>query len=152
MMKIFGNNKQVKFNFTILETFVAGIVLNGGEVKSIRANRISLKESFIRVKNGEAWLVQAHVSRPEYLDAFTKFDETQDRKLLLTKKEIKFLQEEVSQAGLTVMPTMIYQPEDSGKIKLEIVLCKGKQLHDKRESLKEADIKRETDRAMKERR
>lgn len=149
-MKIFANNKAVKFNFTVLETFVAGVMLIGAEVKSIRANRISLKESFIRVKDGEAWLVQAHIAKPEYLDAFTKYDETRDRKLLLTKRELTFLQQEVSQAGLTVMPTLMYQPDDSGKVKLEIVLCKGKQLHDKRHSLKEADIKREQERILKD--
>lgn len=149
-MTLFGNNKQVRHNYEVLETFVAGIVLQGAEVKSIRAGKISLKESFIRVKNGEAWLVQAHVGRPDYLDAFTKFNETSDRKLLLTKKEILFLQQEVTQQGLTVMPLKIYQPDDARKIKLEIALCKGKQLHDKRETLKRKQQEMDTKREMKD--
>ena len=146
-MKAYNNNRKVKHEYEIIKKFTAGVSLIGAEVKSIRNSRISLKEAYIKIKDSQAFLVQAHITKPDYLDGFTKFDETRARRLLLTKNELSELQKAVTQDGLTVMPLSIYQPDGGKKIKMDIAICKGKKLYDKRETLKrktqEMDAKRE---------
>lgn len=149
-MKAYANNKAVRHNYHIRETYTAGISLEGGEVKSVRNGQISLKESYIRVKDNQAFLVQAHIAKPGYLDGFTKFNETRDRRLLLTKKELKQLQKAVQEPGKTVMALQIFQPDDAKKIKIQIAVCEGKQLFDKRNDLKTKAQEMDTKRALKD--
>lgn len=148
-MIVFAQNKKAFFDYEILDTIEAGIMLEGAEVKSIRANRISLKESYVKIKNGEVWLTNAHIAIPGYVPHYARFDEKQDRKLLLHKKEIAKLQGKISEKGYTLVITKIYQSESSNKIKVIIALAKGKKSYDKKQSLKESDIKREMDRTLK---
>lgn len=148
-MKIFVQNKKAKFEYDWLETYEAGIMLEGGEVKSIRAAHISLSESYVTIYKGEVWLTKAHISVPSYVPQHLRFDETRDRKLLLHAKEIVKLQSRVKEKGLTLIVTKVYQPNSSKKIKCEIALVRGKKLYDKRQTIKERDIRRETDREMK---
>lgn len=150
-MKQFASNKKVKFDYEIVKNYVAGMSLIGPEVKAIREGRISLKESFIKIVNNEAYLVQAHISRPTYLDSFTKFNETRQRKLLLTKAELRELQQAVTQKGLTVMALSCFQPDNAKNIKLSIAICKGKRDYDKRETLKRKQQELDSKRAMSER-
>ena len=148
-MKIFAQNKKAKFEYEWLETYEAGIMLEGGEVKSIRAAHISLSESYVTIYEGEVWFTKAHISVPSYVPQHLRFDETRDRKLLLHAKEIVKLQSRVKEKGLTLIVTKVYQPDSSKKIKCEIALARGKKLYDKKQTIKERDIRRETDREMK---
>lgn len=149
IMKIFAQNKKAKFEYEWLDTFEAGIMLEGGEVKSIRANHISLNESYVKIYKGEVWLTQAHIAVPSYIPQHIRFDEVQDRKLLLHKKEIVKLISRIKEKGLTLIVTKVYQPNDSKKIKCEIALARGKKLYDKKQTIKERDISREAARDMR---
>jgi len=148
-MKIYATNKKAKFEYEWLDTFEAGLVLEGGEVKSIREGKISLKESFVKIENGELWLTKCHISVPSYIPSFNRFDEKRDRKVLMHKREIVRLMSKVKEKGLTLIIVKIYQPNDSKKIKCEVALAKGKRLFDKKNTIKERDIKREMDREIK---
>lgn len=148
-MTIFAQNKKAFFDYEILDTIEAGIILEGAEVKSVRANKISLKESYVKIKNGEVWLTNAHIAVPSYVPQYARFDEKQDRKLLMHKKEIAKLQGKISEKGYTLVITKIYQSEASNKIKVHVALAKGKKTYDKKQTLKEADIKREMERTLK---
>lgn len=148
-MILYAQNKKAKFEYEWLDTFEAGIILSGGEVKSIRANRISLRESYIKIKNGEVWLTQAHIPVPDYIIQYDRFEETRDRKLLMHKKEIMKLKSKLDEKGLTLIVTKIYQADNSKKIKVEVALARGKKLYDKKNTLKERDISREMDRTIK---
>ncbi len=135
--------------YEILDTFEAGIMLNGGEVKSIRSNKISINETYVRVKNGEMWLIGSHIPVPSYVPDFSRFEEKRDRKLLMHKREIIRLKSKSDEKRLTLVITKIYQPDNCGKIKCEIALAKGKNTVDKKHDLMEKDIKREMDRDIK---
>jgi SsrA-binding protein len=149
-MKPFAQNKKVRHEYTIMDTFVAGMSITGSEVKAIRDGRISLKESYVKVKNNQAFLVQAHISRPDYLNAFMKFEEVRERRLLLNKAELRTLQKAVDKDGLTVMALKAFQPQGAKTIKLEIALCKGKRDYDKRETLKRKQQDMDAKRSMSE--
>ena len=147
---LYAQNKKAKHDYEWLDKFEAGIVLEGGEVKSIRASRISLKESYVKItKDGEIFLTNAHIPVPNYVPTYARFDEKRDRKLLMHKKEILKLKSKIEEKGLTLVVTKIYQPENTKKIKVQVVLARGKKLFDKKQSIKERDIKREMDRTMK---
>jgi len=134
-------NKKIKFNYEILETIESGIVLLGPEVKSIRDGKLSFGDSFAYIKNNEVWLLNLHIS-PYSLDTVLKPEPTRKRKLLLKKSEIRKLSEKLKKgSGLTLIPASIYQKKKY--IKCELALCKGKKLHDKRETLRERNFKRE---------
>lgn len=148
-MKIFAQNKKAKFEYEWLDTIEAGIMLEGGEVKSIRASHISLNETYVRIYKGEIWLTGAHIAVPSYVPQHLRFDEVRDRKLLLHKKEIDRLVGRIKERGLTLIVTKVYQPNDSKKIKCEIALARGKKLYDKKQTIKERDIRRDSDREMK---
>lgn len=148
-MKIFAQNKKARFEFEWLDTLEVGIVLEGAEVKSIRASKISLKESFVKIRNGEVFLTQSHITVPGYVPHYARFEETRERKLLLHKKEITKLKSKLEEKGLTLIVSKIYQSDSSKKIKVELVLARGKKLFDKKQSIKERDIKREMDRTIK---
>lgn len=134
-------NRKASFEFLFIEEFVAGIVLLGSEVKSIRNGAASFTDSYCYIKDGEIFVKNIHIS--EYKNSsYDEHEPKRDRKLLLTKKEIKRLKVKTQEKGLTIIPTKIFINE-RGLIKMCIALAKGKKLFDKRESLKEKDIKRD---------
>ena len=142
-------NRKARHDYFILEHLEAGIELVGTEVKSIRMGRANLKESYIYTKDGEAFVRGLHISPYEKGNLFNR-DPLRVRRLLLHKREITRLAKQAQQDGLTVIPLALYL-NDSGKVKVEIAFCKGKQLHDKRDSAAERDAAREIDRTLKER-
>lgn len=147
-VKIIATNKKAYHEYFVLEKFEAGIELVGTEVKSIRAGRINLKESWCMIKNGEIFVNGMHISPYEQGNIFNK-DPFRVRKLLMHRKEIDRLFGKIKQDGLTLIPTSVYFK--NSKVKVEIGLCKGKNLHDKRETLAKKQAKRDIDRALKER-
>ncbi len=147
-IKIVANNKKAYHEYFVLEKFEAGIELVGTEVKSIRAGRINLKESWCMIKNGEIFVNGMHISPYEQGNIFNK-DPFRVRKLLMHRREIDRLFGKIKQDGLTLIPTSVYFK--NSKVKVEIGLCKGKNLHDKRETLAKKQAKRDIDRALKER-
>lgn len=147
-MKIVAKNKKAFFDYEILEKYEAGMVLSGSEVKSIRAGRVNLKDSFIKIIKGEAFLFHAHISHLQTTHAFFKPNERRERKLLLHRKEIDKLLGKITQEGLTLVPLMLYFNKRN-KVKIEIALAKGKNLHDKRETLKRKILDREAQMALK---
>jgi SsrA-binding protein len=142
-------NKHVFHDYEILERFEAGLALQGSEVKSIRDGRISLKESYAEVKNGEVFLVKCHISPYEAANIFNH-DPLRDRKLLLHRREIKRLAGKTHERGLTLVPTRVLI-SDRGKIKLELALARGKREYEKREAIKKRDTDREIRAEVKKR-
>jgi SsrA-binding protein len=142
-------NKHVGHDYTILEKFEAGLALQGSEVKAIREGRVSLKESYAEVKNGEVFLVKCHVSPYEAANIFNH-EPLRDRKLLLHRREIKRLAGKTQERGLTLVPTRV-MINDRGKIKLELALVRGKREYEKREALKKRDTDREIRAEIKKR-
>ena len=149
-MKIIATNKKATYDFFILEKLEAGIELQGSEVKSLRLGRVNLKDSFVKIINGEAFLFQAHISTLGTTNLYYKPDEKRPRKLLLHKKEIDKIYGKAQVTGMSIVALKIYF-NHKNKVKLEIALAKGKNLHDKRESLKEKIQNREIAQALKER-
>jgi len=144
-------NKKAYHDYFILESSEAGIELTGNEVKSIRAGRVNLKDSFIRIIRGEMYLLNCHISFLETTHASFRPDELRARKLLMRRKQIDKLFGKVSTEGMTLVPTKMYF-NDKNFLKVEVSLAQGKQLHDKRDALKERDLKREIEVALKDRR
>lgn len=140
-MKAITENKKARFDYEFIKKIEAGIVLKGGEVKSIRKGNVQLKGSYIRIEKGEAWLLGSHIAKYEESNSWTHYLEERERKLLLHKKEIVKLQKDVEQSGFTIVPVKLYINKQ-GKIKIEIALAKGKQAHDKRETIKKRDQER----------
>ncbi|RDU68802.1 SsrA-binding protein SmpB [Helicobacter cholecystus] len=147
-MKMIAKNKKAFFDYEILEKYEAGIVLSGSEVKSIRAGRVNLKDSFIKIVKGEAFLFHAHISYLQTTHTFFRPNETRERKLLLHRKEIDKLLGKISQEGLTLVPLVLYFNKHN-RVKVSIALAKGKNLHDKRETLKRKILDREAQMALK---
>jgi len=139
--KIIAKNKKAFFNYELLDTFEAGISLLGSEVKSIREGRISLKESYAEVKDGEVFLLHCHISPYEAANRFNH-DPRRERKLLLHRREIKRLTGKIKEKGLTLVPTKVLI-NAKGKIKVEVSLAKGKRSYQKKEVIKERDRDRE---------
>lgn len=138
-IKIIDHNKKARFNYEILDTFEAGIQLVGTEVKSLREGKTSIAEAFIQIRNGEAFLHNATI--PHYKQGNrNNHEETRTRKLLLHKKEIQRIDDEVKQQRLTVIATKLYFSK--GKAKIEIALAKGKNLYDKRNTEKERSVEK----------
>lgn len=133
-------NRRASFEYSFLDTYVAGIQLVGVEIKSIRNGRVNLSESYCVFQNGELYLKNTHIS-PYENAGYVKVDPLRDRKLLLNKNELRKLSEGVSRKGLTIVPTKMFI-NDRGLCKVEICLCQGKKNYDKRESLKEKDMKK----------
>lgn len=143
-MKIVANNKKAFFEYFVSDLVEAGIALEGCEVKSVRAGGASLLDSFVVVKNGEMFLKNAYIKTYEKTSSF-KPDEKRTRKLLLNKSEIAKFERMVKEKGFTIIATKLYF-NNSGRVKVEIGLAKGKKLHDKRQTLKEKAIKRDLER------
>lgn len=144
--KVITTNRKAFHDFTILEKYIAGIVLTGTEIKSIRKNAINLKDSFCKIEDNEIFLYKCHISPYEQGNRFNH-DTERTRKLLMTKKEILKIQNKVKQDSYTIVPLEVFLTH--GFAKLEIGLAKGKKLHDKREDIARKDQKREMDRASK---
>ncbi len=147
--KVIAKNRRAFHDYDILETFEAGIELTGTEVRSLRDNNAQLTDAFALIRGGEAWLNNLHI--PPFLNGnLANPDPDRKRKLLLHKKQIRYLAEKTQEKGLAVVPLKIYF-NDRNLVKVEIALARGKKLYDKRTSLKERDVKREIDRALKAR-
>ncbi|MCX8050226.1 MAG: SsrA-binding protein SmpB [Methylohalobius sp.] len=144
---IIAVNRQAKHDYFIEETFEVGLVLEGWEVKSLRAGRVNLKESYVLLKNGEAWLLGAHISPLASASTHVNPDPVRTRKLLLHKRELGRLIGQVERRGYTLIPLKLYWKNNW--VKLEIGLAKGKKLYDKRASEKERDWQREKQRLLK---
>ena len=147
-VKLVAKNPKAYHEYFIVEKFEAGVELFGTEVKSIRAGKLSLKEAWCDIKNGEVFVKQMHIS-PYEQGSFSNRDPLRPKRLLLHKKEIQMLSSKVSQAGYALVPLSVYFK--NSRVKVEIALAKGKKLHDKRAVAAEKDAKRQIDRAMKER-
>lgn len=140
---VLARHRQASHEYAILETFEAGIQLSGTEVKALRQGHVQLREGYVRIENGEAWLLQVHIG--QYAKgSWTNHDPTQRRRLLLHKKEIVHLDMQVRQGGLTLIPLKIYVTRN--KIKLAFGLCRGKKLWDKRHDIAARDASREAER------
>ncbi len=145
-MKIVATNRKAYHDYEILETYEAGIVLKGTEVKSAKNGRINLKDSYAKIENGEIFLINAHISPYSHGNVYNH-DPRRTRKLLLHKKEIMRLYGKVKEKGLTLIPLKAYIK--NGKIKIELGLCKGKKVYDKRAEIKKRDLEREMRYEMK---
>jgi SsrA-binding protein len=143
-MKVITNNKKAFYDYFVSDLVEAGIVLEGSEVKSVRAGGASLAESFVLIKNGEIFLKNAYIKPYEQATSF-KPDERRTRKLLLSRSEIQKFSRAVKEKGFTLVATKIYINK-SGLVKVEIGLAKGKKLYDKRQTLKEKAVKRDIER------
>lgn len=144
--KLICKNRQAYFKYSIIETYEAGVVLVGSEVKSIRAGNVNLKDTYATIKGNEAWLINCHISEYESANQFNH-KPRRDRKLLLHKSEIIKLLSNLKEKGLTLVPTKMYFK--NGKVKMELGLAKGKKLFDKRRDIKEKEEKRSLDKFRK---
>jgi SsrA-binding protein len=144
-----ADNRKAFHDYHILETFEAGIALLGTEVKGIREGKANLRDSYARVEQGEIWLYNAHIN-PYSHRGYANHEPTRRRKLLLHRAEIRKLIGKTVEKGLTLVPTRMYF-NNTGKIKISLALARGKQLHDKRETIKKREVDRETRAMVKER-
>ena len=144
--KMIANNKKAYHDYFILDTYEAGIVLHGTEVKSLRMGKCSIKESFIRIENGEVFIYGMHISPYEKGNIFNK-DPLRVRKLLLHRQEIRKIQGHITQKGYTIVPLSVYF--SGSLVKVEIGLAKGKKLYDKRQDIAKKDQRREAERKFK---
>lgn len=147
-IKIISTNKKAFHDFSILERYVAGMVLTGTEIKSIRSGRINLKDSYAHIENGELWLHKMHISPYEQGNRYNH-DPERTRKLLITKQELKKLIGITKESGITLVPLQLFMKD--GWAKIEIGVAKAKKLHDKRDSLIKKTTDREIERAIKQR-
>ncbi len=145
--KTISLNRVATHDYFVLERIEAGIVLDGGEVKSLRAGNVNLKDSFCIAANGELIIKNMHIAVYDKSGAFNVRDSRRDRKLLLHKKEIIKLKQEIEKKGLTLVPLKLYYKQSL--IKMELGLCKGKHTYDKKRSIMEKDIAREKERVIK---
>jgi SsrA-binding protein len=146
-IKVVANNRKAGFEYFLLETFEAGLALQGSEIKSLRAGQASIQEAYIDIVDGrEAWLVEAHIAPYEQANRFNH-DPKRRRKLLLHKKQIAELWNDVRIKGNTIIPTRIYLK--NGRAKIEIALAKGKKAHDKRATIAKRDAARGQEREMR---
>jgi SsrA-binding protein len=150
MGETIAKNKKAYFDYTLEDKFEAGIVLKGSEIKAIRAGRVNLKDSFVKIVRNEAFLFNAHIGILDTTHYYYKHEERGDRKLLLHKKEIAKLSRAVEKDGMTIVPLVLYFSHKN-LVKIQIAIAKGKQLHDKRDSLKEKSLQREMAREIRDR-
>ncbi len=148
-IKVIATNRKARHEYFLLDTYEAGLVLKGSEIKSIRAGQVSLAQAYVNVDGNEAWLVNAHIA-PYNEASRNNHDPLRVRKLLLHRKEIRKLSDKVRQKGATIVPLRIYLKD--GKAKIEIALAKGKRHYDKRAEIAKRDAQREMDRRYKQRR
>jgi len=146
--KVFHTNRSAGHDYLLIDRYEAGLVLTGTETKSVRAGQVNLKDSFAQIRNGEAWLLNCHISPYEYGNR-QNHESMRSRKLLLHAQEIRKLTGKVQEKGLTLIPTKIYLK--NGRIKVEIAIAKGKKVYDKRETERRKDADREARQAIKQR-
>jgi len=146
-IKVVYNNKRANFDFELLERFEAGLVLTGTEIKSVRANHVSLQRSYVQAKGDELWLMEANISPYEHGNR-ENHEPTRPRKLLLHRREINRILTNLAQKGLTVVPTRLYLKD--GRAKIEVALARGKRKFDKREDIARRDADRQMERALRE--
>jgi SsrA-binding protein len=147
--KTVATNRKARHDYELIETVEAGLVLTGSEIKSVRAGRVSLQESFAVIEGGEAWLVNAHIARYD-MAGYAGHDPLRRRKLLLHRRQIDDLGFKVQAKGLTLVPLRMYLKD--GRAKLELALARGRKRHDKRQAIREREIKRDMERAAGSRR
>lgn len=145
--KISIKNKRAAFDFLLMDKYTAGIVLTGTEIKSIRAGKASLVDTFCFINNGEVWVKNMYIAEYDY-GSYNNHSARRDRKLLLNRKEIRKLQQDMKNPGFTLVPTLMFI-DGNGRAKLDIHLCRGKKEYDKRQTLKEKEDRREMDRQFK---
>jgi SsrA-binding protein len=148
-IKIISKNRKARHEYHISDTYEAGIVLMGSEIKSIRANQVNLRDGFVQERNGELWLMNVHISAYEQANRYGHNDPMRPRKLLLHKREIAQILTWIRENTYTAVPTMIYLKH--GLAKVEIGLAKGKKLYDKRNAIAKRDADRQIQRALKDR-
>jgi SsrA-binding protein len=144
-LRVVANNRKARHDYFIESTLEAGLVLTGSEIKSIRAGKISLQQAYATIEGNEAWLVGAHVAGYSHA-GYADHDPTQRRKLLLHRRQIEQLRVAVQQKGLTIVPLRLYLKD--GWAKLELGVARGKKQHDKRQTLREQESRRDMDRAI----
>ncbi|HLA87723.1 MAG TPA: SsrA-binding protein SmpB [Anaerolineales bacterium] len=147
-IKVLATNRKASFEYFLMEKFEAGLVLHGSEIKSIRAGQVSIQEAYVDVQNGEdAWLVEAHIAPYEQAGKYFNHEPKRKRRLLLHKKQIRELWNNVRIKGMTVVPLRVYLKD--GRAKLEIALAKGKKAYDKRAAIAKRDEARNHERAVR---
>jgi SsrA-binding protein len=146
--RVIADNRKALHDYTVLDTYEAGVALLGTEVKSIREGSVNLRDSFARIDRGEVWLLNVHVG-PYSHTGYATHEERRQRKLLLHAHEIRKLTGRVAEKGLTLVPLQMYFK--NGRVKVALALVKGKQTHDKRETIKRREVERETRAAIKSR-
>jgi SsrA-binding protein len=146
--KVVADNRKARFNYEIIDTMEAGLVLQGTEVKALRNGKANIAESYVSEEGGEIWLINSHI--PEYTEA-NRFNHEprRRRKLLLHKREMAKMAQSADREGMTLVPLKLYF-NDRGRAKLEVAIAKGKKVHDKRETLKQRDWDRQKSRIMKD--
>ena len=146
--QVVGDNRKARFDYELIETFEAGIMLRGTEVKSLRLGQCSIKESYVGPKAGEIWLFNANIPEYQQAGAHLQHEPARPRKLLLHKREVNRLLGAVSREGMTMVATKLYF-NDKGKVKIEIALAKGKKLHDKSKTKKARDWGKQKQRLLR---
>ena len=146
--RVIAENRKARHDYHVLDTFEAGVALLGTEVKAIREGRVNLRDSYARIDNGEVWMMNVHIS-PYSHRGSAAHEELRQRKLLLHRDEIRKMVGKVAEKGLTLVPLELYFK--NGRVKVQLGLAKGKQAHDKRETIKKREADRETRAAVKER-
>ena len=147
-IKIIATNRKASFEYFLMEKFEAGLVLQGSEIKSIRAGQISIQESYVDVPNeNEAWLIEAHIAPYEQAGIYFNHEPKRKRRLLLHKKQIRELWNNIRIKGNTIVPTRVYLKD--GRAKIEIALAKGKKAYDKRATIAKRDEARDNERATR---
>lgn len=146
VMKIVATNRKAKYDYFLTDYFEAGIVLKGTEIKSVRANQVSLAQSYVQIYSNEAWLIDAYIAPYEHAGIFNH-DPRRKRKLLLHRREIRKLGVQIQQKGMTIVPTRMYLKQ--GLAKVEIAVAKGKKQFDKRQTIAKRDTEREISRQIK---
>ena len=146
--RVIAENRKARHDYHVLETYESGVALLGTEVKAIREGRVNLRDSFARVERGEVWMLNVHIS-PYSHRGYAHHEEMRQRKLLLHRHEIRKLIGQTAERGLTLVPLQMYFK--NGRVKVLLALAKGKQAHDKRETLRRREVDRETRAAVKAR-
>ena len=145
-VKVVSTNRKAQHDYYLTDTYEAGMVLQGSEIKSIRAGQISIKEAYIQIEDQEAWLINAHIA-PYEQASYLGHEPRRKRKLLLHRREIDRLWDAVRKKGLTIVPTRVYLK--SGRAKIEIAIGRGKKQYDKRHDMAKSDAQREMDRNLR---
>jgi SsrA-binding protein len=146
-VKVVATNRKATHDYFIEDSYEAGIALTGTEIKSVRASRVNLRDGYVQIRNGEAWLLNVHISPYDFGNR-ENHEPRRERKLLLHQQEIRKLQSKVAERGWTIVPLRMYLKE--GRAKVEIALVRGKRLYDKRDAVAERDMERELRREMRE--